>query len=95
MMYENNVSPNINVTTYRFLNNQMVIQELKIISEMKKSLEGFKGRLEQQGERIFERRKCICSGVRVSVVYLCYCGGEVQGDWSLHSSGEDIMNICK
>ena len=39
MMYENNVSPNINVTTYRFLNNQMVIQELKIISEMKKSLE--------------------------------------------------------
>ena len=39
MMYENNVSPNINVTTYHFLNSQMVIQELKIISEMKKSLE--------------------------------------------------------
>lgn len=33
------MSPNIKVTTYHFLNNQMVIQELKIISEMKKSLE--------------------------------------------------------
>ena len=34
-MCENNVSPNTNVTTYHFLNNQMVIQELKIISEIK------------------------------------------------------------